>query len=78
MVFRNDIKLHVRQTSVPTLAYCLVGVPAILNHISLPVSFYCVYKANQSRNLTGGDQRSRFLVLTKRSAASGDENVNLF
>ena len=38
------------------------------------VSIYCVYKAIQKRNAVGLGQRSRFLVLTKRSAASGDEN----
>ena len=37
-------------------------------------SIYCVYKAIQKRNVVGPGQRSRFLVLTKRSAASGDEN----
>ena len=39
------------------------------------VSIYCVYKSIQNRNVVGPDQRSRFLMLTKRSAASGDENV---
>ena len=39
------------------------------------VSSYCVYKAIQNRNVVGPGQRSRFMVLTKRSAASGDENV---
>ena len=38
------------------------------------VSIYCVYKAIQNRNVVGLSQRSWFLVLTKRSAASGDEN----
>ena len=38
------------------------------------VSIYCVYKAIQNRNVVGLGQRSPFLVLTKRSAASGDEN----
>ena len=38
------------------------------------VSSYCVYKAIQKGNVVGPEQRSRFLVLTKRSAASGDEN----
>ena len=38
------------------------------------VSIYCVFKAIQKRNVVGPGQRSRFLVLTKRSAASGDEN----
>ena len=41
-------------------------------------SIYCIYKAIQNRNLTGPIQRSRFLVLTKRSAASGEENVDSF
>ena len=40
-------------------------------------SIQCVYKATQNRNLTGPFQRSWFLVLTKRSAASGDENREL-
>ena len=31
-------------------------------------------QAIQNRNVVGLGQRSRFLVLTKRSAASGDEN----
>ena len=38
------------------------------------VSIYCVYKAIQNQNVVGPGQRSRSLVLTKRSAASGDEN----
>ena len=38
------------------------------------VSIFCVYKSIQNRNVVGAGQRSRFLVLTKRSAASGDEN----
>ena len=38
------------------------------------VSIYCVFKAIQKRNVVGPGQRSRFLVLTKRSAASGNEN----
>ena len=38
------------------------------------VSIYCVYKAIQKRNVVCLGQRSRFLVLTKRSAASEDEN----
>ena len=38
------------------------------------ISIYCVYRAIQKRNVVGLGQRSRFLVLTKRSAASGDEN----
>ena len=38
------------------------------------ISIYCVYKAIQKRNVVELGQRSRFLVLTKRSAASGDEN----
>ena len=35
---------------------------------------YWVYKAIQNQNVVGPGQRSRFLVLTKRSAACGDEN----
>ena len=35
------------------------------------VSICCVYKAIQKRNVVGPGQRSRFLVLTKTSAASG-------
>ena len=38
------------------------------------VSIYCVYKAIQNRNVVGLGQMSRFLVLTKRSAASRDGN----
>ena len=38
------------------------------------VSICCVYKSIQDHNVVGPGQRSRFLVLTKRSAASGDEN----
>ena len=34
------------------------------------ISIYCVYKAIQNRNVVGPGQRSRFLVLTKKSAAS--------
>ena len=41
------------------------------------VSIYCVCKSIQNRNVVGPGQRSRFLVLTKRSAASGDENVKV-
>ena len=43
------------------------------------VSINCVYKSIQNIqnwNVVGPGQRSRFLVLTKRSAASGDENVS--
>ena len=36
------------------------------------------YKAIQNRNVVGPGQRSRFLLLTKRSAASGDENAASF
>ena len=39
------------------------------------VSICCVYKVIQTRNVVGPGQRPRFLVLTKRNAASGDENV---
>ena len=39
------------------------------------VSIYCVYKAIKKRNVVGLGQRSWFLVLTKRSAASGYENA---
>ena len=38
-------------------------------------SIYCVYKAIQNRDVVGRGQRSRFLVLTKRSATSVDKNV---
>ena len=40
----------------------------------VPVSFYCVRKAIENRNLTGPTQRLWFLVLIKRSAASEEEN----
>ena len=39
------------------------------------VSIYCVYKSIQNRNVVGPGQRSRFLVLTKRSPASRVENA---
>ena len=39
------------------------------------VSIYFVYKSIQNRNVVGPGQRSRFLVLTNRNAAYGDENV---
>ena len=39
------------------------------------VSIYCIYKAIQKRNVVGLGQRSRFLVLTKRSAGSGEKNA---
>ena len=38
------------------------------------VSNYCAYKAIQNRNVIGPGQKSRFLVLTKRSGDSEDEN----
>ena len=38
------------------------------------VSIYYIYKAIQNRNVVGPGQSSRFLVLTKRSVASEDEN----
>lgn len=41
----------------------------------LLASIYCVYKAIQNRNLAGPIQRSWFLVQSKRSTASRDENV---
>ena len=34
-----------------------------------------VYKDIQNQNVVGPDQKSRFLVLTKRSAASGNKNA---
>ena len=40
------------------------------------VSIYCVYKAIQNQNVVGPGQRSWFSVLTKRIAASGDENAD--
>ena len=40
------------------------------------VSICCVHKVIQKQNDVGPGQSSRFLVLTKRSAASGDENVS--
>ena len=42
------------------------------------VSTYCVYKSIQNRNVVWPGQRSRFLVLTKKSAASGDENKHWY
>ena len=42
------------------------------------VSIYCVYKAIQNRNVVGPGQRSRSPSLTKRIAASGDENGALW
>ena len=42
------------------------------------VSIYCVYKTIQNRNVVGPGQGSRFLVLTKRSAKSEDENDIVF
>ena len=39
------------------------------------VSIYCVYISIQNQNVIGPGQKSWFLVLTKRSAASGDENA---
>ena len=39
------------------------------------VSICCVVKSIQNRNVVGPGQRSRVLVLTKRSAASGNEFV---
>ena len=39
------------------------------------VSIYCIYKAIQTGMLLDLNQRSRFLVLTKRKAGSRDENV---
>ena len=41
------------------------------------VSIYCVYKAIQNQNVVGLGQRSRCLVLTKRSMASGNENAKM-
>ena len=42
----------------------------------LPVNSIVCAAANQDRNLTGAGQRSRSAVLTKRIAASGNENGN--
>ena len=47
---------------------------SLTNLIGSVLNLLC-YKSIQNRNVIGPYQRSRFLVLTKRSAASGDENV---
>ena len=60
-----------RFTDFPSLCACPESSMKIW---LVQLSIYCVYKAIQNRNVVGRGQRSRFLVLTKRSAASGDEN----
>ena len=41
----------------------------------LPVNSIVCAAANQERNLVGAGQKSRSAVLTKRIAASGNENA---
>ena len=56
-----------RSTDFPSLCACFGS--SLTNLIGSGL------KSIQNRNVVGPGQRSRFLVLTKRSAASGDENA---
>ena len=47
----------------------------MMDEMFLPVNSIVCAAANQDRNLTGAGQRSRSAVLTKRIAASGNENA---
>ena len=46
----------------------------MMDEMFLPVNSIVCAAANQDLNLTGAGQRSRSAVLTKRIAASGNEN----
>ena len=48
-----------------------------MDEIFLPVNSIVCAAANQDRNLAGAGQRSRSAVLTKRIAASGNENAHI-
>ena len=59
-------------TDFPSLCAC--SESSLTNLIGSGLNLLCL-KAIQNRDVVGPGQRSRFLVLTKRSAASGDENA---
>ena len=60
-----------RFTDFPSLCAC--SELSLTNLISSGLNLLCL-QSHSNRNVVGRSQRSRFLVLTKRSAASGDEN----
>ena len=60
-----------RFTDFPSLCAC--SESSLKNLIGSGLNLLC-FQSHSKRNVVGPGQRSRFLVLTKRSAASGDEN----
>ena len=60
-----------RFTDFPS--FCACSESSLTNLIGSGLSLLCL-QAIQNRNVVGPGQRSRFLVMIKRSAASGDEN----
>ena len=58
-------------TDFPSLCAC--SVSSLTNLIGSGINLLCL-QIHSKPNVVGPGQRSRFLVLTKRSAASGDEN----
>ena len=62
-----------RLTGFPSLCACSESSLTIL--IGSGLNLLCLHKAIQKPDVVEPGQRSRFLVLTKRSAASGDESV---
>ena len=61
-----------RFMNFPSLCAC--SESSLTNLIGSGLNLLCL-QSHSKRNVVGAGQRSRFLVLTKRSAASGDENV---
>lgn len=57
---------------------CALSESSLTNLIGSGLNLLCKYKAIQNRNVGGPGQRSRFLVLTKRRVASGDQDVLKF
>ena len=62
-----------RLTGFPSLCACSESSLTIL--IGSGLNLLCLHKAIQKPDVVEPGQRSRFLVLTKRSAASGDDSV---
>ena len=63
-----------RFTDFPSLCAC--SESSLTNLIGSGLNLLCL-QSRSNRNVVGRGQRSRFLVPTKRSAASGDENVQM-
>ena len=68
---RSNVGLSPRFADFPSLCAC--SESSLTNLIGSGLNLLCL-QSHSNWNVVGAGQRSRFLVLTKRSAASGDEN----